>query len=135
VLLVKGSPGSGDLAKKRALSGEDGAAIGKALDALGMSPARFALCTRVGPAKAKRTERLRLLTEALDPRTIVLLDEHAAEDFAAAFGVERPESGRLVRVSGREVLAVDGFEASLADEARKRRVWRQLRALERREQA
>ncbi|MDO8847420.1 MAG: hypothetical protein Q7W51_03395 [Coriobacteriia bacterium] len=131
VLLVKGEPGPGDRAKKRALAGEDGAAIGRALDALGMSPARFAVCTRVGPAKAKRIERLRLLAEAVDPRTIVLLDEHASEDFGRAFGMPTPAPGIVVSILGRDVLAVDGFEASLGDEKHKRRVWSQLKALER----
>ena len=133
VLLVKGEPGPGDLAKKRALAGADGAAIGKALDGPGMSPARFAVCTRVGPAKAKRIERLRLLAEAVDPRTIVLLDEHAAEDYGRAFGMPTPAPGVVVSMLGRDVLAVDGFEASLGDEKHKRHVWGQLKALERRE--
>jgi hypothetical protein len=130
VLLVKGEPGSGDLKKRRALAGDDGAAIGKALDALGLAPARYAVCTRIGTAKSKRLARLRLLAEAIDPRTVVLLDREASEDFAAAFGVEMPVPGQLVRVLGRDVVAVDGFEAALADEARKRLVWAQLRALE-----
>lgn len=129
VLLVKGEPGPGDLVKKRALAGEDGSAIGRALDALGVSTARYAVCTRVGAAGRKRLARLRLLTEAIDPRTVVLLDGGAAEDFAAAHGVERPSAGVPVRVLGRVVLAVDDFEASLADETLKRRAWTQLRAL------
>ena len=54
VLLVKGEPGAGDMAKKRALAGDDGAAIGKALDALGLSSHRFALCTRVATSKTAR---------------------------------------------------------------------------------
>ncbi len=129
VLLVKGDPGPGDTAKKRALAGDDGVAIGRALDALGVSSARFALCTRVGRRDAERIERVRMMTEAIDPRTVVLLDAHAAEDFAAAFGCPKPVPGELTRVLGREIVAVDGFEASLADEGRKRRVWRQLKAL------
>jgi len=129
VLLVKGEPGPGDLVKKRALAGEDGSAIGRALDALGVSTARYAVCTRVGAAGRKRLARLRLLTEAIDPRVVVLLDAGAAEDFAVAYGVEPPPAGTLTQVLGRLVLAVDGFEASLQDEAHKRRVWTQLRAL------
>ncbi|MRS12036.1 MAG: hypothetical protein EG823_03070 [Actinobacteria bacterium] len=131
VLLVKGEPGPGDVAKGRALAGDDGAALGKALDALGLPKARFAFCTRVGRSAAKRLERLRLLTEAVDPRIVILLDEAAADDFALAYGVDRPVAGELVRVLGRDVLATSGFEAALADESRKRQVWRQLKALER----
>lgn len=129
VLLVKGEPGPHDLASKRALAGEDGSAIGRALDALGLSPARYAVCTRVGAAGRKRLARLRLLTEAIDPRFVLLLDSGAAEDFGSAYGVEPPAVGTLVRILGRDVLAVDDFEASLADEQRKRRAWTQLKAL------
>lgn len=129
VLLVKGEPGPGDLAKKRALAGEDGAAIGRALDALGVSSRRFAVCTRIGAAGPKRMARLQLLAEAVDPRIVVLLDEAAAQDFAAAYSAERPEPGVPVRILGRTVIALDGFEQSLADESHKRRVWAQLRAL------
>lgn len=135
VLLVKGEPGSGDRAKKRALAGDDGTAIGKALDALGLSSARFAVCTRIGKSAAKRIERLRLLTEAIDPRTVILLDAQAAEDFGRAFGVPTPAVGVVVRILGRDVLAVDGFEASLGDETHKRRVWSQLKSLEQRERS
>lgn len=133
VLLVKGEPGPGDLAKKRALAGDDGLAIGRALDALGVSGARYAVCTRVDASDRNRLTRLRLLTEAIDPRIVVLLDAAAAEDFASAYGVEQPPPGRLTHVLGRLVLAVDGFEASLQDEARKRRVWAQLRLLKARD--
>jgi len=134
VLLVKGEPGAGDRAKGRALAGDDGVAIGKALDALGLPSARYALCTRVGPDPEAVVSRVRLLTEAVDPRVVVLLDAEAAADFAAAYEVSVPKHGQVVRVLGREVLAVDGFEASLSDEKRKRRVWRQLQALKRGEQ-
>lgn len=135
VLLVKGDPGPADTAKKRALAGEDGVAIGRALDALGMSRARYAMCTRVGAAGKKRLARVRLLAEAIDPRIVILLDVQAAEDFAAAFGLEAPSPGVVTRMLGRDVLAVDGFEASLADEKRKRVVWTQLRALKQQERA
>jgi len=130
VLLLKGEPGPDDLAALRALAGADGVAAGRALDALGLSAARFAVCTRVGDAGAPvRTERLRLITEAVDPRLVVALDPVAGTDFADAYGVVAPACGVLARVCGRRMLIVDGLEASLADEALKRRVWRQLRAL------
>lgn len=129
VLLVKGEPGPGDRSAGRALAGDDGAAIGKALDALGLSKSRFAFCTRTGPAESDRIGRVRLLVEAVDPRQIVLLDGDASVDFAAAYGVNVPGAGTRVRVRGRAVVAVDAFEASLNDEAAKRRSWKQLQAL------
>lgn len=135
VLLVKGEPGPGDLAKKRALAGDDGLAIGRALDALGVSGARYAVCARVGASGRNRLTRLRLLTEAIDPRIVVLLDAGAAEDFAAAFGVPSPPAGVPAHILGRLVLAVDEFEESLADETRKRRVWAQLRVLKSQERS
>lgn len=126
VLLIKGAPGPEDLKAKRALAGEDGPAIGKALDALGLPKARYALCAA---ADGDAAARVRLLTEAIDPRTVVLLDPQAADVFAAAFGIQAPSPGVLTRVLGRAVVACEGFEASLGDEAAKRRVWRQLQAL------
>ena len=133
VLLVKGTPGAEDRAAGRALAGADGVAIGRALDALGLPEERFAFCSHVGRQAKARISRTRLMTEAVDPRVVVLLDAEAAADFAAAFGVPVPPFGEVVRVLGREVLAVDGFEASLGDESAKRRVWKQLKALERAE--
>lgn len=126
VLLVKGEPGPGDLDAKRALAGEDGPAVGKALDALGLPKARYAFCTA---AEGDAALRVRLLVEAIDPRTIVLLDLRAAADFAAAFEIPSPPPGVREMVLGRVVVACEGFEASLGDEDAKRRVWRQLQAL------
>ena len=129
VLLVKGQPGPDDVRTKRALSGEDGTAIGKALDALGLPKPRYAFCTRATGSKADASERVRLLTEAIDPRYVVLLDAAAAADFAEAFGAPPISPGVVSRVGGRTVVATDDFEGSLADESAKRRVWSQLRAL------
>lgn len=130
VLLVKGEPGPSERETHRALSGDDGSAIGKALDALGLPAARYALCSRPAKlARAARLERLRLMVEAIDPRTVVLLDATAAEDFAGAYGAEPLVPGAAVVIEGRIVLGVEDFEASLGDEARKRRAWRQLQSL------
>lgn len=129
VLLVKGKPGAGDLRAKKSLSGDDGVAIGKALDALGLPKERFAFCTAASGARAAQLRRVRLLVEAVDPVVVVLLDPTAARDFAEAFNSPVPTAGSVVRLMGRRVLALDDFEASLADEAAKRRVWKQLRAL------
>lgn len=126
VLLVKGEPGPGDLKAKRALSGEDGPAIGKALDALGLPKSRYAFCAA---AEGDAAGRVRLTVEAIDPRIVVLLDPVAAGKFAEAFGVTTLRPGVRATVRGRTVIACDDFEASLGDEEAKRRVWRQLQAL------
>jgi len=130
VLLVKGEPGPGDLDAGRALAGADGEAAGKALDALGMPRARFAFCTRtMDLPEPARLERTRLMVEAVDPRIIIAVDPLAAEDVLNAYGCEPVSAGTLTRVRGRAFVALEGLEASLSDEALKRRVWRQLKVL------
>lgn len=130
VLLVKGEPGPGDLDAGRALAGADGEAAGKALDALGITPSRFAFCTRVeGLSERDRLERTRLMVEAVDPRIVVALDPLAAEDILDAYGCQAVSPGMLTHLQGRAFVALEGLEASLADESLKRRVWRQLKAL------
>ncbi|MBN1192324.1 MAG: hypothetical protein JXA36_01325 [Coriobacteriia bacterium] len=132
VALVKGEPGPADLEAGRALAGEDGVAVGKALDALGLPESRYAFCTRPGKASdGDALARVRLLVEAIDPLTVILLDSRASADVAAAYGSESPEPGVVGRIGGRKVLAVEDFEKSLGDEASKRRVWKQLRTLAR----
>jgi hypothetical protein len=90
------------------------------------------VCSRVGASSSDtQRDRLRLIIEAVDPRAILALDPMAAADVAAVLGLESIPSGTAVRVGGRQVVALDGLEASLADEKLKRRVWRQLKALKR----
>lgn len=129
VLLVKGEPGPADRARKRALSGDDGVAIGKALDALCLPKARYALCTACEGPREARLARLRLLAEAIDPAIVVLLDPVAARDFTDAYGAPPLRPGTLATICGRTVAATDDFEASLADEHAKRTVWSQLQVL------
>lgn len=130
VLLLKGEPGAEDRKSGRALSGEDGVAIGKALDALGLPKSRYAFCTRPGKASsAARLARVRMLVESIDPETLIALDTVAAADLVAAYGAGPLVPGALGSVGGRPTLVVEDFEAALSDEARKRRVWGQLRAL------
>lgn len=129
VLLVKGEPGPADIGAKRTLAGDDGPAVGKALDALGLPKSRYAFCTAATGSRDAALRRVRLLVEALDPRTIVALDGVAARDLAEAYGMRQPRFGERATLGGRKWVAVDGFEASLGDEAAKRNVWRQLQAL------
>ena len=130
IVLVKGLPGPDDRSAGRVLAGADGDAADKALEALGLAPERFAVCSRPGRSGAAvRAERLALIIEAVDPSIVVALDPQASSDVALAFGVNAITSGEPLRLRGRTVLALDGLEASLADERLKRRVWRQLQAL------
>lgn len=131
VAIVKGLPGPAEASGGAALSGADGDAAVKALAALGYAEGDlyFTLSRpELGADAARLTSRLRAQIEAVDPSLVLAVDREAADDVAAAFGIDRPSWGREVRVLGRRVVAVDGLEASLTDPARKRRVWEQLKA-------
>lgn len=131
VALIKGLAGPAESAGGAALSGADGEAAAKALEALGHDPAQsFAALSRPDASASSevRAVRVRLLVEAVDAPIVIALDAESAEDLARAFGVDRLGFGKAVRVAGRRLLGVDGLEASLADEKRKRRVWAQLKA-------
>jgi hypothetical protein len=131
VAVVKGLPGPAEATGGAALSGADGEAARKALVALGWEAgAIFATLSRSEPGLApeRRADRLRLQIEAVDPALVLALDAEAAGDIAEAFGIAQPAFGAEARVLGRRIVAVDGLEASLADPARKKRVWTQLQA-------
>jgi alkanesulfonate monooxygenase SsuD/methylene tetrahydromethanopterin reductase-like flavin-dependent oxidoreductase (luciferase family) len=103
-----------------ALSGADGDAIDKALEALGRDPRdRYAVVSRpvAGVSDDRVKRRLRRIIEACDPVWVVALDPDAAHDVFHALG--RPElgPGTVTRLMGRSVLALEGLEASLEDEA------------------
>lgn len=130
VFLVKGVASPADLSQGTALAGADGEAARKALAALGWDVSVFALCVRQGE-QALESESLALAMEAVDPDLVVALDDVAAAAVAEALGIASLHFGDPVRVAGRLVLAVDGLEASLSDDARKRRVWAQLKNVQR----
>ncbi len=130
VLLLKGEAGAADLPAGRVLAGEDAEAARKALSALGWDAPVFAVCTRQ-PDGPLSPDSIRLMVEAVDPDLVVALDDGAAVDLAQALGLAGLGFGNPVRVAGRVILAVDGLEASLSDEQRKRRVWSQLKSIRR----
>ena len=132
VAVVKGLPGPAEATGGAALSGADGDALAKALEALGWDAATiFYTLSRPEPGidTSRRGDRLRLQLESVDPRAIVALDAEAAADIAAAFGCEEPVPGAVpLRVLGRQIVAVSGFEAALADPKAKQRVWGELKS-------
>jgi len=131
VVAVKGLAGPAEASGGAALSGADGEAAHKALAALGWADdAVFCTLSRPEPGLSaeRRTDRLRLQIEAVDPTLVLALDAEAAADVAEAFGIAQPAFGDEARVLGRRIVAIDGLEASLGDPARKKRVWRQLQA-------
>ncbi len=132
VFLVKGDPGPAEVAGGPALSGPDGQAARKALEALGFDPASvFASVARPEPDLEREAlyARLRIQVETVDPYTVVALDRVAAEFVCAAFGLRAFRPGRPAHAHGRVFVAVDGLEESLADAGLKQRVWRQLKTL------
>lgn len=131
VVVVKGLAGPAEAAGGAAMSGADGDAAVAALEALGYgADTAFFTLSRPEPGIAldARARRLRMQVEAVDPAAVVAVDAEAAEDLAAAFGLEALLFGSAVRVAGRMLVAADGLEASLADARRKATVWRHLKA-------
>jgi hypothetical protein len=131
VAAVKGLAGPAEASGGSAMEGADGEALLKALEALGWERDEvFFTLSRPEPGLdgAVLTDRLRLQIEAVDPELVLALDADAAVDLAEAFGVEPLLPGVPMRVLGRRLLAVDGFEASLGNEKRKRAAWEQLKA-------
>jgi len=137
VLLVKGCAGPAEASGLPALDGPDGQAAAAALEALGFDPESvYATVSHPGADSVPdgacaqaRSARLRATIEAVDPFAVVALDATAAQDVSVAFGVSAVDFGVASRVGGRTILAVDGLEASLTDEDRKRAVWAQFRSL------
>lgn len=131
IALVKGPAGPAESSGGAALSGADGDAADKALEALGWDPAAaFRTLSRPEPgiSPEARLARLRLQIEAVDPALVLALDAEAAKDVAGAFEIALPKFGSAVHAAGRRIVAVDGLERSLTDPSRKKRVWRQLQA-------
>lgn len=150
IVLVKGDLNEAERAGGALLAGADGTALRSALLAIGWAPEDFcALASVAGesdPADASRApgtplapELFREALEALDPESVVLLDNAAADAMREAYAdalsiVEDFDSallkpGLVVSVLGRRVLALDGFEIALATPAEKQRMWAYLKQL------
>jgi hypothetical protein len=137
LVVLKGKAGVAENAGEAPFFGEDGAALEKALVALGWPDECWCgvLLAPTVPADTPPLSpgALRLLCEILDPWTIVALDEPARRALVDAFA--QVESGFLADftpggqtvVLGRNLISVDGFEEALDDSAAKQRVWAQLK--------
>lgn len=129
VAVVKGLPGPTEAAGGEALSGPDGTAITKALEALGWAAAGlfFTLSRPVaGIDNESAAKRLRLQIEAVDPYLVIALDRQAADDLARAYDVEPIVAGTSITALGRILMGVSEFEQSLADSSSKQHAWAQL---------
>ena len=132
VLLLKGEPGPAELAGAGLLSGPDGAALRAALDRLGYPDDAWAACSTFVNISADATPAfpgdLAWAVEVFDPELVVALDAVAAHTLVEAWELEEPLSpGAVTRVRGRRVLALGGFEASLADPKAKQLSWAHLK--------
>lgn len=151
IVLVKGELNANELAGGELLAGADGAALAAALERLGYAPEEFCALSAIAGPEGEGAEPeaasgrplppalFREALEALDPEVVVLLDDTAASLMREAYAEElaRIEQfdmamlapGLVAHVLGRRVLALDGFEAALADERAKQRMWAYLKQL------
>ena len=137
VLLLKGEPEKDGASL---LAGRDGQALRAALGRLGYAPEDWAgLSSNDADGFPLVPGTLRLAIVTLDPSTLVAVDEPAAAALREAFADELVEladldaatlaPGHLVRVQGMRVMALGGFEESLADPKAKQLMWARLKRL------
>lgn len=147
VLFVKGafdSPATSDAdksaAKQPLLSGADGRALRSALQALGYAPEDWVALSAVrADGKPLTSALFREAVAALDPETLVLLDEPAAELARETYAAELAElpdfndamlnPGTLITLLGMRILALGGFAAALADKRQKQIMWHYLKSI------
>lgn len=151
IVLVKGELNDAERQGAELLSGADGKALRAALMRLGWAPEDFCALASVygagdpqvvgrpAPGAPLDAALFRESLEALDPEAVLLLDGAAVaamhEAYADAlaqveqFEVAMLEPGLVAHILGRRVLALGGFEASLADASSKQRVWAYLKLL------
>lgn len=138
VLFAKGEPE--DAPDAAPLSGADGDALRASLVALGYEPEDWAaLSCRLADGSPLPPDLFREAVAALDPETLVLTDDAAADLAREAFAddLARLEDfeeamlspGRVARVLGMRVLALGGFAAALGDRDAKQVMWRRLKLI------
>ena len=143
IVLVKGDLDEAECSGGELAAGADGAALCKALGAIGYAPEDFCVLASVAGAvaagEALTCDLFREALETLDPEAVLLLDNSAADvmretyaDMLVAiddFDTAMLKPGLVAHVQGRRVLALDGFEAALTDKAAKQRMWAYIKQL------
>ena len=140
VLLVKGEPSDEERAGGRLLAGEDGKALRAALQALGYAPEDWSVLAAWGEGGERLDPELfREAVCTLDPATIILCDEAAADLMREAYAedlsvLESFEEAMLTPGTAAQVLGVrtmnlGGFAAALADKRQKAIMWQRLKKL------
>ena len=139
LVVIKGLPGSAELAGAPPFSGADGLALDKAFGRLGWGFGSldtrmwFGLALFSPDQPTLTPQELRFICELIDPLLIVTLDDPARLALIDAFISEEEAymadftPGAENWVLGRHLVSVDGFEAALEDEALKQRAWAQLK--------
>lgn len=122
-------PSEEDLAAGEPLRGRAGEAADKSAVAFGVGPDAYFVAVTRGAGAGCASDRLRLVLEAADPAVVIALDDAAAEDLAAACGLERLRAGVPIRARGRVVGAAGDLAASLDDPTSKKRVWAAMKAI------
>ena len=147
IVLVKGQLNDAEHAGGELLAGVDGTALRAALGAIGYAPEDFCALASVSgeaeecmsPGEPLSTDLFREALEALDPEAVLLLDDAAADAMRDAyadalvviedFDTAMLKPGLVAHVLGRRVVALDGFEAALADPREKQRMWACIKRL------
>ena len=134
VLALKGEPGEAEKKGQPPFFGADGEALESALAALDWGSNNWCGVVLDLPGKdVLKAGELRLLVETIDPVALLALDEKALLALQDGFGRELlprvPRPGVRIKLLGRALVFADGFEAALASETGKRRVWQELKAL------
>lgn len=133
VLLVKGRLNEAEEAGGALLGGPDGDALRAALARLGYPDDAWAALSACvapsgGPWALAEPFELAVAVEAFDPEAVLALDSPAARSLQAAWGLPEPLGvGAPVRVRGRRVLALGGFEAALGAPGGKAAMWARLK--------
>ena len=121
IVLVKGDLDDAERAGGELAAGADGAALRKALGAIGYAPEDFCVLASVAGAGdgAVAAGEADVMRETYADMLV------AIDDFDTAM----LKPGLVAHVQGRRVLALDGFEAALTDKAAKQRMWAYIKQL------
>lgn len=141
VLFAKGEPNEQERAEpERLLAGEDGRALRASLARLGYPPEAWAaVLTCAADGAPLGTELFRLVVTTIDPDTLVLCDEAAADlareayadDLALVQDLDKAllAPGVLVHLRGMRVMDLGGFETALSDDRQKQIMWARLKRI------
>lgn len=140
VLLVKGELSAEERGGGQPLSGADGTALRASLSALGYPPEDWEWLLATGEDGAPLDAALlREAVCALDPATLVLCDEAAADVARDAYADELAAiasldeallaPGVVAHVLGMRVLNLGGFAQALSDPKKKQLMWARLKQI------